>query len=471
VVYNHTAASGQRPASVLDRIVPGYYHRLDVRGEVERSTCCDNTATEHRMMGRLLIDSVLTWARDYRIDSFRFDLMAHQPRDLMERLQQRLKTELGRTVPLLGEGWNFGEVANGARFVQASQLSLNGSGIGTFSDRGRDAVRGGSAGDGAEQLVQRQGWINGLGYDRNALAPPADRAALLKAADLVRVGLAGTLRRFRMATADGQVRPLEAIDYAGQPAGYASQPAEVVNYVENHDNQTLYDNNVLKLPRATSREDRARVQLLGAAVTAFSQGIAYFHAGIDVLRSKSLDRNSYDSGDHFNRLDWTYADNGFGAGLPPEQDNGASWPVFRPLLADPLLKPTPAEIAWMRDAFRDLMRIRASTPLFRLATAEQVQKRLSFFNTGPQQEPTVVAARLDGRGLPDAGFAELVYLINVDVRAHDVDTPALRGRPFMLHPVHTDAGAADLRAASARFDPGSGRFTVPPRTAVVFVAR
>ena len=127
VVYNHTTASGQHPHSVLDRIVPGYYQRLDVLGRVERSTCCDNTATEHRMMGKLLVDSVVLWAREYKIASFRFDLMGHQPRAVMETLQARLKRELGRDVQLLGEGWNFGEVADGKRFVQASQLSLNGT--------------------------------------------------------------------------------------------------------------------------------------------------------------------------------------------------------------------------------------------------------------------------------------------------------------------------------------------------------
>jgi pullulanase len=73
-------------------------------------------------------------------------------------------------VQLIGEGWNFGEVADGARFVQASQLSLNGSGIGTFNDRTRDAVRGGSAGDSGEAMIKRQGWINGLVYDPNAAA-------------------------------------------------------------------------------------------------------------------------------------------------------------------------------------------------------------------------------------------------------------------------------------------------------------
>src|SRR6185436_7521834 len=82
VVYNHTSASCQRARSVLDRVVPGYYQRLDADGAVEHSTCCDNTATENLMMGKLLLDSVVQWAVQYRIDSFRFDLMGHQPRAL-----------------------------------------------------------------------------------------------------------------------------------------------------------------------------------------------------------------------------------------------------------------------------------------------------------------------------------------------------------------------------------------------------
>ncbi len=114
------------------------------------------------------------------------------------------------------------------------------------------------------------------------------------------------------------------------------------------------------------------MQLLGAAFTAFSQGVAYFHAGIDVLRSKSLDRNSFDSGDWFNRLDWTYQDNHFGTGLPPAADNGKDWDLLRPMLADAAaIKPTPADIVWMRDAFRDLLRIRASSTLFRLRTSRR----------------------------------------------------------------------------------------------------
>ena len=115
----------------------------------------------------------------------------------------------------------------------------------------------------------------------------------MRSADLVRVGLAGTLRGFPLQTYRGETVPMERIDYNGQPAGYVSSPAEVVNYVENHDNQTLFYINAYKLPLPTSKEDRVRVQMLGAAINAFSQGIAYYHAGIDTLRSKSMDRNSY----------------------------------------------------------------------------------------------------------------------------------------------------------------------------------
>ena len=73
-------ASGQDEFSVLDRIVPGYYHRLDGSGTVEKSTCCPNIATERTMAERLMVDSVLTWARHYRVDGFRFDLMGHHTR-------------------------------------------------------------------------------------------------------------------------------------------------------------------------------------------------------------------------------------------------------------------------------------------------------------------------------------------------------------------------------------------------------
>jgi len=470
MVYNHMAAAGQAPKSVLDRLVPGYYHRLNAKGEIERSTCCDNTATEHRMMAKLMIDSAVLWVREYKIDSMRFDLMGHQPREAMERLQKRVDAAAGRPIQLLGEGWNFGEVAHGARFVQASQLSLNGSGIGSFSDRGRDAARGGSAGEGGDDSVRRQGWLNGLVYAPNALSN-AKPEELLAAADMIRVGLAGSLRSFELTTWRGETKRLDAMPYGGdQPAGFVSEPGEVVNYVENHDNQTLFDVNALKLPLATSREDRARVQMLGAAIVAFSQGIAYFHAGQDILRSKSMDRNSYDSGDWFNRLDWTYRTNHFGTGLPPKQDNlgkdGRDWALARERLADPSIAPGPAEIAWARDVFRDLVKIRASTPLLRLASAAEVNKRVSFPGSGPGQNPVLIATRIDGRGL--GGFKAVMTLINVSPQAQTLKLPDEAGAAWRLHPVQQGRRAADQRVAR-QAKSLNGQFDVPARSAVVFV--
>jgi pullulanase/glycogen debranching enzyme len=462
VVYNHTYRGGQHERSVLDRIVPGYYQRLNLKGDIEQSTCCFNTATENRMMAKLMIDSAELWTKHYHIDSFRFDLMGHQPRAAMEALQKRVDQAAGRHVNLIGEGWNFGEVADGARFVQASQLSLNGSGIGTFSDRARDAVRGGGAGDSGPQMIAQQGFVNGLVYDANAGAGLRPVADLMKASDLVKVGLAGSIRSYRMQTFSGETRELQAIVYGGnQPAGYASQPGEVVNYVENHDNQTLYDINAFKLPVATSSADRARVQMLAAAITAFSQGVSYYHAGFEILRSKSMDRNSFESGDWFNRLDWTYKTNYFGTGLPPAADNGKDYALIQPLLANPALKPTPDDIAYARDTFRDLLRIRSSSTLFRLRTAEDIKRRLHFLNTGPDQVATVIAARLDGAGYDGAGFRTVAYFINVDKVEQTIVAAAEAGKAYRLHPVQA--------AANARYDAATGSFTIPARTAVVFV--
>jgi len=469
VVYNHTMASGQNDRSVLDRAVPGYYHRLNANGEIERSSCCENTATENRMMGKLMIDSVVTWARDYHVSSFRFDLMGHQPRSVMVALKERVRAATGREVQLIGEGWNFGEVANGARFVQAEMLSMNGTGIGTFNPMLRDAVRGGGCCDSGNALIANQGWTNGLWFDPNDQGGGRSRNDLMWLGDVIKAGLAGSIRSYTLTTHWDATLPLEQINVGGLPAGYVIDPSEVVNYFENHDNQTFFDINAYRLPLGTSREDRARVQMLGAALNAFAQGVPYFHAGVDTLRSKSMDRNSYDSGDWFNRLDWSYTDNNFGVGLPPQRDNGNEWGMIQPRLANPLIKPTAGEIAWTRDVFRDLLRIRASSTLLRLRTAEDIKARLRFVNTGSGQVPTVLAAVIDGEGYPGAGFRRLAYAVNTGLETQSFSAEALKGSGWQLHPVHRAPQAADKRAALATLDGVSGTLSVPARTAVVFV--
>ncbi len=162
-VYNHTPTSGQASTSVLDQVVPGYYQRLNATGGVETSTCCQNVATENAMAEKIMVDATVLWAKHYRVDGFRFDLMGHHSKANMLAVRAALdKLTLardgvdGKRIYVYGEGWNFGEVANNARFYQASQGQLGGTGIGTFSDRLRDAVRGGGPFD--REAVTCRGW-------------------------------------------------------------------------------------------------------------------------------------------------------------------------------------------------------------------------------------------------------------------------------------------------------------------------
>ncbi|MEJ2400920.1 MAG: pullulanase-type alpha-1,6-glucosidase [Xanthomonadales bacterium] len=470
VVYNHTTSSGQAATSVLDRIVPDYYHRLDAAGDVETSTCCANTATEHAMMEKLMIDSLLTWARAYKVDGFRFDLMGHHGRASIEKARDALQALTpardgvdGRAIYLYGEGWNFGEVADDARFVQATQRHMgDGSGVGTFNDRLRDAVRGGAHDDRGLDHVRGQGFVNGLYYDPNAenAGSPDERARLLHAADLVRAGLAGNLADYVLTDRHGRALRAADIDYHGQAAGYASDPQETVNYVAAHDNETLFDINQYKLPVDTSMDDRVRVVNLANSLVMLAQGVPFVHAGQELLRSKSLDRNSFDSGDWFNRLDLSYGENGWARGLPPAWDNEANWPVAGPLLADPALRPAPRHIRAALAHFEELLRIRASSNLFRLRTAADVAATLAFHNTGPDQVPGLIVMSLAGDD------ERLVVAFNATREARTVPAP-LPGA-FALHPVQRVS--ADPVVRTARWDPMARTLHVPPRTTVVFLA-
>ncbi|MEU1882474.1 pullulanase-type alpha-1,6-glucosidase [Streptosporangium sp. NPDC020072] len=475
VVYNHAYACGQHPSAVLDRLVPGYYHRLLDDGTVATSTCCANTAPEHLMMGRLVVDSVVTWAREYKVDGFRFDLMGHHPkanllavREALDRLTPGADGVDGASVLLYGEGWDFGEVAGGARFEQATQTAMAGTGIATFSDRLRDAVRGGGPFD-ADPRVR--------GFGSGLAGPPDDspvngtpeqrRGRLLYYQDLIKAGLAGNLRDYAFTASDGRWTRASEIGYNGSPAGYTASPGEVVTYVDAHDNETLFDALAYKLPRSTTMADRVRMQTLSLATVLLGQGLAFVHAGSERLRSKSFDRNSYDSGDWFNRMLWDPAlGNGFGAGLPPRAGNEARWEYARPLLADPALRPGRAAIRSARARYGELLRIRASSPAFALGSLDEVQARLSFPAAGPREIPGVVTMHLDSDGL-DPHRTSLTVVFNATPGTVTQAVAALAGARVELHPVQ--AGGGDPVVRRSGFDPATGTLSVSARTVAVFV--
>jgi pullulanase/glycogen debranching enzyme len=199
------------------------------------------------------------------------------------------------------------------------------------------------------------------------------------------------------------------------------------------------------------------------------QGVPFVHAGSELLRSKSLDRNSYNSGDWFNRLDFTYATNNWGVGLPPARDNQGSWPFIRPLLANPALRPSAANIRAELNRFRELLEIRKSSRLFRLRTGGEIEQRLTFRNAGPDQVPGLIVMELSDVPAPDLDPAAeaIIVFFNATDDEQLVTYSDLRGRHFRLH--RTQRTSDDVVAEVAQFVPGQGRFRVPPRTTAVFV--
>ena len=477
-VYNHTAACGQDPRSVLDRVVPGYYHRLDAVGRVTSSTCCANTATENALCARLMVDSVVRWARWYRVDGFRFDLMGHHPRAVMERVRAALD-ELtleadgvdGRSIYLYGEGWNFGEVAGNALFVQATQGQLDGTGIGAFNDRLRDAVHGGGAFDPDHRVFQ--GFGTGLltqpsGLDHRSWHEQS--ADLAHRTDLVRLGLAGNLKDYVMTISDGSVRRGIDLIHNGAPAAFASHPQENVNYVDAHDNETLYDLLAYKLPQGMPVAERVRMNTVCLATVALAQSPAFWSAGTELLRSKSLDRDSYNSGDWFNAIDFTGQSNGFGRGLPPASRNEGSWGIQGPLLQDDWLRPSPEEIAAACSQALDLLRLRASTPLFALGSARLIQDKLSFPGSGFGAPAGVIAMLIDdtrGGCDVDPELDAVLVVFNASGQTLTQPLPELAGRDFRLCPIQTEG--ADEVVRRTGFDRASGTISVPARTVAVLV--
>ena len=470
MVYNHTNASGQSDNSVLDRIVPGYYHRLDADGFVATSTCCANTATEHNMMRKLMLDSVRVWARDYKVDGFRFDLMGHHMKSDMEQVRATLDSLTlaedgvdGASVYVYGEGWDFGEVEDNTRGVNATQINMAGTGIGTFNDRVRDAVRGG----GPFSEKQEQGFVTGMYLTPNAYSQENETdqlPQLLTFTDQIRVALAGNLGDYTFTSATGEAVTGADILYNGDPSGYNADPEEHIVYVAAHDNETLWDAIQYKAPESATIADRVRMNNLALSIVGLSQGVPFFHAGDDMLRSKSLDRDSYNSGDWFNRLDFTYQDNNWAVGLPPSSES--DWDLIETLLSDPELAVSNNEIQNAMLHLREILAIRKSIPLLRLRDAEAIYEHMVFHNTGPDQIPGVIVMSVDdSQNEFDMERNLVVVVFNANPALVELTLSELSDRRLELHDVQQTSH--DLIVRDSRFDDGT--FTIPGRTTAVFV--
>lgn len=270
VVYNHTYTSD----SWLQRTVPNYYYRMNNDGTFSNGSGCSNdTASEHLMFRKYMIDSVTYWASEYHIDGFRFDLMGLHDVTTMNSIRTALDNLYadgsGSKILMYGEAWDMATNCDEGT-VLASQKNLKqlSDRIGAFDDTIRDAIKGSTGGtDGA--FVQE-----------------GSRRANLK------TGIAGQ---------------------SDTTTGWANVPSQCVTYASCHDNLCLYDKLVGSVYGADGKyrkryEDLVAMNKLSAAIVITSQGIPFSLGGEEFCRSKDGDDNSYASSRKENMLDWENVD-------------------------------------------------------------------------------------------------------------------------------------------------------------------
>lgn len=317
VVFNHTY---RRDDSNLQKIVPGYYYRSDETGYTNGSGCGNEVASDRPMVQKLIVDSLIYWAKEYHIDGFRFDLMGILDIDTMNVIAERLK-EIRPDIYLYGEGWNGGpsSLAEEKRAFKASAKKM--PGIGMFNDDIRDTIKGSVFYD------DHLGFVNGGTHLENAL----------------RYGITG-------AVAHPQV---DYDAYGSKP--WAKEPGQSINYVSCHDNYTLWDKLSVSCPEA-SEEKKKAMNRLCAAIVFTSQGVPFIQAGEEFLRSKPLPEkkgfaeNSYNMPDAVNSIKW---------------DNIHEYPDM---------------IAY----YKGLMALRKAHPVFRMQSEAEMTQNLCFLSDTPE---------------------------------------------------------------------------------------
>lgn len=259
VVFNHCAGENDNN---FEKIFPGYYFRLHEDGSLVKGSGCENdTASEHSMMRKFIMDSVIYWAKEYHIDGFRFDLMGLHDITTMNIIRQKLD-KFERKIMMYGEGWDLNStLPEGLKATQMNAQRI--PHIGHFNDVIRDTVRG------SIFTAQDKGFVSG------------------------KDGLEDTIKK----CAAGSIK------YNDKLKGMFSTPDQSINYVCAHDNHTLWD----KLELSTSYEtveDLKNMQKLANAIVLTSQGIPFLHSGVEFCRTKGHIENSFKSSDAVNTMDW-----------------------------------------------------------------------------------------------------------------------------------------------------------------------
>ncbi|MDM5156867.1 type I pullulanase [Bacillus sp. DX1.1] len=257
VVYNHVY---ERETSSFEKLVPGYYFRHDENGMPSNGTGVGNDlASERKMVRKFIIDSVLYWLTEYGVDGFRFDLMGILDVETMNVLQKKV-TAKKKDALLLGEGWDLQTplpAEEKAVLYNANKIPK----IAQFNDQFRDAIKG-STFD-----VDKRGFAFGGSIDPKHL----------------QYVLTGSLSHVK-------------------EQGLFIEPVQTINYVECHDNMTMWDKLVCSNQEAEHIQKRRH--RLATVMTLLAQGIPFLHAGQEFYRSKNGNENSYNALDEINQIDW-----------------------------------------------------------------------------------------------------------------------------------------------------------------------
>ena len=372
VVYNHVFHTEEFCFNVL---VPNFFSRWK-DGKFSNGSCCGNdTASERAMVRKYIVDSVKYWADEYHIDGFRFDLVGLIDTRTIQEIMTAVRADHPGVI-FYGEGWTMNtDVTKSGVELTVQKNSHLVPGFAFFSDTLRDQLRGSVFDNTAPGYVS------------------------------------------------GEVLPKGELEssFMGMP-WWAAAPEQCVNYVSCHDNNTLFDRLALGAPKA-SREDLIKMNRLAAAFTMLSQGVPFFQAGEELLRTKpgkkgGFEGNSYKSPDSVNSIKW-----------------------------DTLNR---EEYQVTRDYYKGLIAFRKAHPALRLTTREAVIKAV---HPVPCQNPHVLAFRIDEDG------DRLFVAFNADTQAVSLTLPAGKWHPCIRDDV---AGTAFLE------DVG-GSITISPMSALVLV--
>lgn len=341
VVYNHVSNAG---TFSYEQLVPGYFFRVDEEGNLANGTGCGNeVASERAMVRKFIVDSVKYWATEYGMDGFRFDLMGILDITTMQEVREAL-TKIDPSLLIIGEGWKMGQLPDSQKAAQINASSL--PGISQFNDGIRDGIKG-SVFNASEK-----------GYAQGNLGSTS----------AVKAGIVGN------------------IAYSSSVIGawITKDPGQSTNYVEAHDNLTLFDKLKASMP-AASDATRQKVFTLSSSIAILAQGSPFVHAGQEFMRSKGGNDNSYQSGDAVNALKWQM-----------RESNGVVTNYFKGLLA-----------------------IRKAHPAFRMSTAREVASNLKFI-AAPS---SVVAYSINGKAVRDS-WSSIVVAHNPNAKAVIVKLPA-----------------------------------------------